>query len=255
MTSPLDIGIVAGLGLAIGSFVNVCIYRLPRGESVVSPASRCPSCGQRLRWLDNIPIFSWMYLWGRCYHCRCAVPSVYPIVEAVTGMAFALQFWQLGWQPLLAVRLLFVAAMILLFVIDLQHRMLPNVVTLPGVTIGLVASVFLEPGWRAAVLGVVIGGGALWAIGEAYLRIRGEEGMGFGDVKMLAMIGAFLGWQLTLTTVIIASLTGALVGGIMVSFDRANMKYPLPLGSFLAASAVIAAHVGQPLVEWYLGFY
>tara|TARA_B100001013_G_scaffold341291_1_gene265609 strand:- start:596 stop:1138 length:543 start_codon:yes stop_codon:yes gene_type:complete len=180
---------------------------------------------------------------------------VYPIVEAVTGMAFALQFWQLGWQPLLAVRLLFVAAMILLFVIDLQHRMLPNVVTLPGVAIGLVASVFLEPGWRAAVLGVVIGGGALWAIGEAYLRIRGEEGMGFGDVKMLAMIGAFLGWQLTLTTVIIASLTGALVGGIMVSFDRANMKYPLPLGSFLAASAVIAAHVGQPLVEWYLGFY
>ena len=255
MTSPLDIGIVAGFGLAIGSFLNVCIYRLPRGESVVSPASRCPSCGQRLRWLDTIPIFSWILRRGRCYHCRCAVPSVYPIVEAVTGMAFALQFWQLGWQPLLAVRLLFVAAMILLFVIDLQHRMLPNVVTLPGVAIGLVASVFLEPGWRAAVLGVVIGGGALWAIGEAYLRIRGEEGMGFGDVKMLAMIGAFLGWQLTLTTVIIASLTGALVGGIMVSFDRANMKYPLPLGSFLAASAVIAAHVGQPLVEWYLGFY
>ena len=183
------------------------------------------------------------------------LPDADPIVEAVTGMAFVLQFWQLGWQPLLAVRLLFVAAMIVLFVIDLQHRMLPNVLTLPGLTIGLVASVFLEPGWRAACLGVIIGGGALWAVGETYVRIRGVEGMGFGDVKMLAMIGAFLGWQLTLTTVLIASLTGALVGGIMVLFDRANVKYPLPLGSFLAAGAIIVSHVGQPLVEWYLGFY
>ena len=255
MTSPLEIAIVAGFGLAIGSFVNVCIYRLPRGESVVGPASRCRSCGQRLRWLDNIPIFSWMHLGGRCYHCRCAVSSVYPIVEAVTGMLFMLQFWQLGWQPLLAVRLLFVAAMILLFVIDLEHRMLPNVVTLPGVTVGLVASIFLEPGWRAAVRGVIVGGGALWAVGEAYFRIRGEEGMGFGDVKLLAMIGAFLGWQLMLVTALIASLTGALVGGVMVLFDRANMKYPLPLGSFLAAGAIIAAHVGQSLLQWYLRFY
>lgn len=255
MTESMAIGVVAALGLTIGSFLNVCIYRLPRGESVVTPPSRCPGCGQGLRWFDNVPVLGWLLIGGRCRNCRTAVSPMYPIVESVTTVLFLLQLWQIGWQPLLAIRLLFVSAMIVLFVIDLQHRILPNAITLPGIAVGLVACLFLEPGWRSALIGVAAGGGVLWVVGEAYFRLRGEEGMGFGDVKMLAMIGAFLGWQLMLVTLLTASLTGSIVGGAMILADRGNMKYALPLGSFLAAGAVVATHVGYPLLEWYLGFY
>ena len=255
MTGLSAVGLVVALGLAIGSFLNVCIYRLPRGESVVHPPSRCPSCGRGLRWFENVPVLGYLLLGGRCRTCRAAVSPMYPIVEAGTALLFLLQYWQLGWQPVLGVRLVFVAAMIALFVIDLQHRILPNVITLPGVVIGVAASLLFEPGWRASLIGVAVGGGALWAIGEAYFRIRGEEGMGMGDVKMLAMIGAFLGWQLMLVTLLIASLAGSVFGGGMILLNRGSMKYALPLGSFLAAGALIATHLGQRLLSWYLGFY
>ena len=255
MTGLQTVGLVGALGLAIGSFLNVCIYRLPRGESVVSPPSRCPSCGRGLRWFENVPVLGYLLLGGRCRTCRAVVSPTYPIVEATTALVFLLQYWQLGWQPLLGVRWLFGAALIVLFVIDLQHRILPNVITLPGVVIGVAASLLFEPGWPASVIGVAAGGGALWAVGEAYFRIRGEEGMGMGDVKMLAMIGAFLGWQLMLVTLLIASLAGSVFGGGLILLNRGNMKYALPLGSFLAAGALIATHIGQPLMEWYLGYY
>ena len=255
MTGLPAVGLVIALGLAIGSFLNVCIYRLPRGDSVVSPPSRCPSCGRELRWFENVPVLGYLLLGGRCRTCRAAVSPMYPIVEAGTAILFLLQYWQLGWQPVLGVRLVFVAAMIVLFVIDLQHRILPNVITLPGVVIGVAASLLFEPGWLASLIGVAAGGGVLWAVGEAYFRIRGEEGMGMGDVKMLAMIGAFLGWQLMLVTLLIASLAGSVVGGGLILLNRGSMKYALPLGSFLAAGALIATHVGRPLLEWYLGFY
>lgn len=256
MTESAGLGLVVTLlGFAVGSFLNVCIYRLPRGESVVSPPSRCPSCGQGLRWFDNVPVLGWLLLRGRCRHCGEPISSMYPLVEATTGLVFALQYWQLGWQPLLAVRLLFAGAMIVLFVIDLQHRILPNVITLPGVVIGLAASLFLEPGLRSALLGVAAGAGVLWVVGEAYFRIRGEEGMGMGDVKMLAMVGAFLGWQQMLVTLLLASLTGSVVGGGMILLQRGNMKYALPLGSFLAAGALAATHIGRALLDWYVGFY
>ncbi|MDA1093718.1 MAG: prepilin peptidase [Acidobacteria bacterium] len=248
-------GIVAAFGLAVGSFLNVCMYRLPRGESVVTPPSRCPSCGHRLRWFDNVPVLGWLVLRGRCRSCRTAISPMYPVVEAATAGFFLLQLWQVGWEPLLAIRLSFVSAMIVLFVIDLQHRILPNVITLPGIVVGLVACLFFEPGWRSSLIGVAAGGGVLWAIGEAYFRIRGEEGMGFGDVKMLAMIGAFLGWQLTLVTLLLASLAGSIIGGAMIAIDRGNMKYALPLGSFLALGAIVATHLGYPLIEWYANFY
>jgi leader peptidase (prepilin peptidase)/N-methyltransferase len=255
MTGLPAVGLVIAVGLAIGSFLNVCIYRLPRGESVVSPPSRCPSCGRELRWFENVPVLGYVLLGGRCRTCRAAVSPMYPIVEASTAILFLLQYWQLGWQPLLGVRLVFVAAMIVLFVIDLQHRILPNVITLPGVVIGVAASLLFEPGWLASLIGVAAGGGVLWAVGEAYYRIRGEEGMGMGDVKMLAMVGAFLGWQLMLVTLLIASLSGSLFGGGMILLKRSGMKYALPLGSFLAVGALLATHVGRPLLDWYLGFY
>ena len=156
-------------------------------------------------------------------------------------------------QPLLVPRLLFTAAMIVLFVVDLRHHLLPNVVTLPGIAVGLTCAVGLEPGWRDALLGAAGGGGLLLVIAKAYARIRGREGLGLGDVKMLAMIGAFLGLPLALVTLAWASLLGAAAGIGLMRFAGAGWQYPLPLGSFLALAAVAAALVGEPFLDWYFG--
>ena len=167
---------IVALGAAVGSFLNVCVYRLPRGESVVSPPSHCPSCRRRLKWFENVPVLGWLIVRGRCRTCQTAVSPTYPIIEALTGFVFFLQYASLGFQPLLVVRLTFAGAMIVLCVIDLNHRILPNVITLPGVLLGLVASVFLEPGWQDSLIGVVAGGGLLWLVGEIYFWLRGEDG-------------------------------------------------------------------------------
>ncbi len=253
MTGPPALGLMVAAGLAVGSFLNVCIHRLPRGQSVVRPPSRCPACGRRLRWFENVPVLSWMALRGRCRTCRAAISPAYPAVEALTALVFVLQYWQLGWQPLLAVRLSFAASMIVLGAIDLRHRVLPNVITLPGVAAGVACSLWWEPGWQASVVGAVLGWTILRAVGEAYLRVRGREGMGMGDMKMLAMIGAFLGWPHMLLTLLVASLSGSLVGGAMVLASRDNSSYPLPFGSFLAFGALLSTHVAEPLIDWYLG--
>jgi len=253
-----DVWTTVGLavaGLAIGSFLNVCIYRLPRGQSVVHPASRCPACARPLRWFENVPMVAYLALRGRCRTCGAPISPWYPAVEGITATLFLVEYWHLGLQPLLVPRLIFVCAMIVLFVVDLQHRVLPNVITLPGVAAGLAFSFFVPPGWFDALIGIAAGGGVLLAVAEAYYRIRGEEGLGMGDVKMLAMIGAFLGWQLMLVTLLMASLLGSLIGLALIASRRGTAKYALPLGSFLAAAAVVSNIVGEPLVEWYVSFY
>jgi leader peptidase (prepilin peptidase)/N-methyltransferase len=246
---------LALMGLAIGSFLNVCIYRVPRGESIVFPASRCTSCGKSLAAYHNIPVVSWLVLRGRCAFCRAPVSARYPAIEALTAIVFALH--ALFFEPglLLVVRLAFASVLIVLAFIDLDHRILPNRITLSGVAAGLALSVFLPPGWRSALLGVAAGGGVLWVIGEAYFRLRGVEGMGMGDVKMLAMVGAFLGWKAVLVTLVLASFTGALVGVIMLRQRENAMKYALPFGTFLSAGALVASLAGDNLVAWYLSFY
>ena len=252
MNDPVGVTLLVVAGLAVGSFLNVCIYRLPRRESVIWPRSHCPSCGRALRWFENLPVASYLVLGGRCRTCRAQVSLVYPLVEVVTPVLFVAQFWQLGWQPLLVVRLVFCSAMIVLLVIDLQHRILPNAITVPGIGVGLLASLFVEPGWREALIGIVLGGGGLFVLAEAYYRIRGEEGLGMGDVKMLAMIGAFLGWPLMLVTLFLGSVLGSAVGIVMLALGLADSKYALPLGSFLAIGAVVAAVYGDPILAWYL---
>ena len=244
-----------GVGLIVGSFLNVCIYRLPRRESLNWPASHCTSCDRPLSWYENIPLVSWIALRGRCQTCRSSIAITYPIVEAVTGLVWLAAFVLYGLTPLFAVRVAFACAMIVLFVIDLQHRILPNVVTVPGIVVGFVASMWLPPGWFSSLLGLVMGGGVLFLIGEVYYRTRGVEGMGMGDVKMLAMIGAFLGWPLMILTLIIASFTGALIGGVMIASGRGGMQAALPFGTFLGVGALIAAVAGDPILAWYLGFY
>jgi leader peptidase (prepilin peptidase) / N-methyltransferase len=243
------------LGLCIGSFLNVCAYRLPLGESVVHPRSRCTSCGRMLTWFDNLPVVSWFVLGGRCRTCKKPVSWMYPAVEIVTALVFAVTYLTYGLTLLTVVRVIFACALIVLFVTDLQHKILPNVITLPGIVIGFACSVFLPPGWVSSLIGMLVGGGVLFAIAEAYYRVRGQEGLGMGDVKLLAMIGAFLGWKLVLLTLVFASFTGSLAGGMLIASGKGSMKYALPFGTFLAVGALFAATWGDPIADWYFGFY
>jgi leader peptidase (prepilin peptidase)/N-methyltransferase len=255
MSGGAAVAFAAVVGAVIGSFLNVCIYRLPRGLSVVRPPSACPRCDRPLSWFENIPIISYVLLRGRCRTCSAPISPRYPAVELITAVMFAAAWWYFGPSLLLASRLLFGCALIVLFAIDLEHHLLPNTVTLPAVVAGFVFSFFTEPGWMSSLLGILVGGGVLYAIAEAYYRLRHEEGLGMGDVKMLAMIGAFLGWKLTLVTLATASLAGSVIGiGIIVT-ERGGMKYALPFGTFLALGAAVAASVGPWLLDWYLGLW
>jgi leader peptidase (prepilin peptidase) / N-methyltransferase len=243
-------------GAIVGSFLNVCIYRLPLGRSVVWPGSACAACGRSLSWLENIPIVSYLALRGRCRSCRSAISGRYPIVEALTALMFAAGWWYHGPGLLLVSRLIFGCALIVLFAIDLEHYILPNVITLPGIVVGFLLSALTgEPGWLSSLIGIVAGGGFLWLTIEVWYLVRKVEGMGFGDVKMMAMIGAFLGWQLTLVTLVIASLAGSLLGLGLIAAGRGEMSTRLPFGTFLALGCALAATVGQPLLNWYLGFW
>jgi leader peptidase (prepilin peptidase)/N-methyltransferase len=246
---------VAGVfGLLVGSFLNVCIFRLPREESIVWPASRCTRCARNLSWYENIPVLSWFALRARCRTCGEPIAVMYPIVEIATAAAFAAVYALFGPSLLGASRLLLACSLIVLFVIDLQHRILPNVITIPGVVVGFVLSLWTPPGWVSSLIGIVLGGLVPYTIAEAYFRLRGHEGLGMGDVKMLAMIGAFLGWKLMLLTLVLASFTGSLVGLGFIAAGRGRM-YALPFGTFLAVGAAVAAIVGDPIVAWYLSFY
>ena len=246
---------MAVFGALVGSFLNVCIYRLPLRQSIVWPASACESCGRELSWFENLPIVSWTVLGAKCRTCKAPLSMQHPMVEALTALMFGAAAWYYGPTILLASRLVFGCALIVLFAIDLEHHLLPNAVTLPGIAVGLAFSVVTEPGWTAALIGAVVGGGSLWLIAEAYYRVRKEDGLGMGDVKMLAMVGAFIGWQLTIVTLMMASVAGSIVGVILIALRKGNMKYALPFGTFLAMGAALAATVGQELLTWYLQFW
>jgi len=253
MPSGLQIGFAAAFGAIVGSFLNVCVYRLPLRLSIVWPASACPKCRRELSWYENVPVLSYAVLHGRCRTCRERIGIRYPIIEAITALMFAAAWWYYGPWLLLASRLVFGCALVVLFAIDLEHHLLPNAITLPGIAVGLAFSLFVEPGWWMALLGVVLGGGALYATAEVYYRVRHEEGLGMGDVKMLAMVGAFLGWKLTLMTLMLASVAGSIIGLALIAAGRGTMKYALPFGTFLALGAAAAGTIGPAILHWYLG--
>lgn len=243
------------LALAVGSFLNVCIHRIPKHLSIVNPGSSCPHCGYPLRWFDNIPVISYAMLRGRCRGCGAGISIRYPVVELITLAVFLMHYAVFGWSALLVVRLLFACALIVLFAIDLEHHLLPNVITLPGIGAGLLFSTVLPPGLQAALIGTLVGGGVLWLIGEAYYRYAGQEGMGGGDVKMLAMIGAFLGWKLVLVALVLSSVTGSVIGMLVILSRRGTMKQALPYGTFLALGGLVASLIGDRIVAWYAGLY
>ncbi|MDE3170847.1 MAG: prepilin peptidase [Acidobacteriota bacterium] len=286
-------------GLVVGSFLNVCIVRIPSGKSIVSPPSACPKCGAHIRPYDNIPVISWVVLRGRCRGCQARISPIYPAVELLTALlflgcylAFGLTVDALKWA-------VFSALMIVLVFTDLRERILPDVVNFSGFAAGLVLSFFTAPSdgtatWIAnqlfthplprpvlsfadAMLGAALGSGLLWLVSKAYFRMRHREGMGLGDVKMMLLIGAFLGPRLTLLTILAGSLLGSILGLFIIMglflggwkrgvAERASrrglgtspqlrcavaMKYPLPFGTYLGVAAVLAVFFGSPIVQWY----
>jgi len=260
-------------GLIIGSFLNVCILRIPTGKSIVLPASACPKCGTAIRAYDNIPVISYLILRGKCRGCKTKISPMYPLVEFLTGLlffacycAFGLSVEALKWAT-------FSAIMIVLVFTDLRERILPDVVNFTGFAFGLVFSLFVTPTdgsalWIAnhifqfpppqpvlslvdALLGAALGSGLLWLVSEAYFRLRGREGMGLGDVKMMLMAGAFLGAKRTLLTIMAGSILGSVIGIAVIVARRKEADYELPFGTFLGAGALLVVFFGTPVVNWY----
>jgi leader peptidase (prepilin peptidase)/N-methyltransferase len=242
----------AAVGLVAGSYLNVVIHRLPREESTVLPRSRCPACGAIIEARDNIPLLSYLLLRGRCRSCRAPISWRYPAIEALTAVLVVacLEVYGVTWRAFVAA--VFCCLLVALGAIDLEHFLLPDALTKPGIALGLGIAWFADwIRWQDALVGALVGGGALWLLGELWYRLRGEEGMGLGDVKMLAMVGAFLGWQGVLVTVVLASAAGAALGLALVARGRLDLGSRLPFGVFLSVGALVALFVGPALVHAY----
>jgi leader peptidase (prepilin peptidase)/N-methyltransferase len=240
------------LGLVVGSYLNVVIHRLPRGISTVLPRSRCPSCGAAVAARDNVPVLSYLVLRGRCRHCRAPISPRYPLVEAATGSLFLASYLQFGLTLAAAAGALYGSLLIALAMIDAEHLLLPDRITLPGIALGLGLSHWLPwSGLPAALLGAALGGAVLLGLWGGWLLLRGEEGMGLGDVKMLAMIGAFLGWRGMLVALFVAALAGSAVGLALLASGRGGLKTRLPFGTFLALGGLAGLFAGPALSRWY----
>ncbi len=271
--------IIAGiflLGLLIGSFLNVCILRIPRAESVVLPASHCPVCNTEIKPYDNIPVLSWLMLGGHCRKCKTRISALYPTVELVTGLLFVACYLVFGLTAEGAKWATFAALMVILTVTDFRERILPDKVNFVGLGLGLVLSLFTKPvdgtaNWLAhqlfaypppaqvisfadALLGAIGASGLLWLVAEGYFRARGREGMGLGDVKMMAMAGAFLGLQRALLTILLGSLLGSLIGMAVIAIGKKGRDFELPFGTFLGAGAMLVVFFGSATLAWYRSF-
>lgn len=267
------------LGSIIGSFLNVVIHRVPREESVVFPNSACPNCQNPIKPYDNLPIVSWLALGGKCRNCKNPISPRYPAVEFLTGLLFTLVFWQIGLTAFLPIAWIFAAAMVALVFIDAEHMILPNVITYPLLGFALLVRIIFPiffagnyfsdtvqyplsllagyPAWLVslvgAILGALIGGGSLWLVGEIWKRLRGVDAMGLGDVKLLFGVGAMLGWRLTLLTIFIGAMTGAIAGIALIAKQKdRDMQTQIPFGIFLGIGSIVALLFGEQLVNWYV---
>lgn len=242
------------LGCCLGSFLNVCIYRLPLNLSIIFPNSFCPSCKSPIRPYDNIPLFSFFILKGKCRNCGAKISWRYPLVEALMGMITLALFIRLGLSPLFFSFLAFSAALLVITFIDLDHRIIPDVISLPGIVIGVILALTgISVSIKSSLIGLLAGGGSLFIVAYIYEAITKREGMGGGDVKLLAMIGAWLGWQAVLFTLFFASLLGTIIGGTVMLIQKEGRYYAIPFGPFLALAALAYIFFGRPLIYWYLG--
>lgn len=260
-------------GLVIGSFLNVCILRIPREESVVLPASHCPACGTAIRPYDNIPVLSWLLLRGRCRKCKTSISPLYPAVELLTGLLFLACYFAFGLGIETLKWSVFAALLIVLTITDFRERILPDKVNFLGLGLGLGFSLLMPPVdgtalWLSthlfsfpppspvlsladALLGAGAASGLLWVVAEGYFRARGREGMGLGDVKMMAMAGAFLGLQRGLLTILVGAVLGSLIGGAIIALWHKGRDFELPFGTFLGAGAMLVVFFGSPALAWY----
>ncbi|MGD9224801.1 MAG: prepilin peptidase, partial [Desulfobacteraceae bacterium] len=228
MTPLLTCGYLLLLGMCIGSFLNVCIYRIPNGSSIVRPPSSCPVCNASIKWFDNIPVVSYILLRGRCRGCKTRISIRYPIVEMLTGLFAVITWMEFGLSLSALIYFFFITILLVITFIDIDHRIIPDIISLPCIPLGFALS-FVLPSitWIDSLLGIALGGGSLLAIAWGYQLFRGKEGMGGGDIKLLAMIGAFLGWKGVLFTIMASSFTGTAVGIIMMIRAGGGMKMAL----------------------------
>jgi leader peptidase (prepilin peptidase)/N-methyltransferase len=249
-------------GAVIGSFLNVCIVRIPRGHGIVRPPSHCPACKKKIRFYDNLPLISYAVLWGRCRDCGVHISSQYPVVELLTACLAVALYQQFGVTLAFFSGLILIGALIVISFIDLDARIVPDVISLPGIVVGLLVSVIgryfiadpfeLVPTPLSALLGVLIGGGILLTLAWAYQAYTGVEGMGGGDIKLLAMIGAFLGWQSIPVTLFFSSLTGSVIGLSAMMIKGVGRRYALPFAPFLCLGALVYLFFGRELIQFYI---
>jgi len=250
----MTLAFVFTFGAIIGSFLNVCIARLPDGRSVVQPPSHCPKCQSFLAWYENIPILSYLFLAGRCRTCRVRISAIYPAVEVLTGALAVALFLRLGPTLAFAGYFAFAAALVVITFIDLDHQIIPDVISLPGIVVGLAFSLvspLVTP--FDALVGALAGGGTLLAVAWLYKTFRGQEGMGGGDIKLLAMIGAFLGWKSIFVTLFVGSVIGSIIGVIVMLYEGADTKLAIPFGPFLAGGALVYLFWGDRILAFYFG--
>lgn len=243
-------------GAAIGSFLNVCIYRLPEKKSIVSPPSACPQCGSPIRFYDNIPIVSYIILMGKCRHCKTGIPLRYAVVEALTGLCATACTIKFGLTPEAGIYFVFIAALIVVIYIDIDHKIIPNRITLPGIPLFYLASLAV-PGITArdTLIGIAVGGGSLWLVAWIYQLITKREGMGMGDIKLLAMIGALIGWKGVLFTIYFGSATGTVIGIATILAQGKNFKFAIPFGPFLSTGAITYIFFGDIIINWYFNAF
>ena len=240
-------------GAIVGSFLNVCIFRLPKEESIVWPGSHCPHCNTPIKFYDNIPLISYILLKGRCRHCHRPISFQYPLVEGITALGSAILFVKFGPSLTYLFYFAFLASLIVITVIDLHHQIIPDVISLPGIGVGLLASLILPKiTLFNSLIGILLGGGSIFLVATVYQWLFKREGMGGGDVKLLAMIGAFLGWKAVILTILLSSLIGSITGIIIMVLKGKDFKYAIPFGPFLSLGAVISLFYGPSLINWYL---
>ncbi len=240
-------------GAVVGSFLNVCIYRLPVGKSVAFPASHCPVCGGAIRPYDNIPIISYLVLRGRCRSCGVRISPQYPAVELVNALLTMFLFIKFGFSLAFLFLFIFCSALVVITFIDLEHRIIPDVISLPGIVIGFISSFFIKGlNWQDSLIGIVAGGGSLFIVATVYQLITKKEGMGGGDIKLLAMMGAFLGWVAVPFIIFASSLVGSVMGIIVMLVQKKDSKLAIPFGPFLAFGAILYVFYGRQIIFWYL---
>jgi leader peptidase (prepilin peptidase)/N-methyltransferase len=249
-------GVFFILGALFGSFANVAILRIPKEESVVTPASRCVKCNAKIKFYDNIPILSWLILRGKCRSCGEKFSFRYCFVEILTASLFAVAFMKLGWSYYLLEILILLLGLVVVSFIDLDHFIIPDKISLPGIVLGLLGGLINpERTFTDSLLGMLLGGGFLWAVAYVYYLIKKEEGMGGGDIKLLAWIGAVLGWKSVPFVILGSSILGSIIGIFLILKQKGNLKTIIPFGPYIALAAIIYIFGGQEIAQWYLNLF